>query len=223
MAQGPPRTYTYSEAYEALKQEPQIYQIYVDQKRTKLLDFYNRLLKGPYNFEDISIRHPDILNLSFHRSTPGSTTWYMNRSSPVGSYGVLVRSHGTIHLNIPDNELFSLWEIITDYFPDIQRDLQVRQALLQQNTELKSQMAEQFITSRGGPGNVGVQVASYIEGPRRKGWAEGRNNIHRISPNLLNNTSNIPRHLKKINTTLFTNKGGKRKQRGTKTRRQRKH
>jgi hypothetical protein len=223
MAQGPPRSYTYPEAFEALKQEAQIYQIYVDEQRMKLLDFYNRLLKGPYNFQDVNIRHPDSWSVSFHRYAPGSTIWYMDRSSPVGRYGVLVRSYGTIQMNISDNDLFTLWDIIIDYFPDIQRDLQVRQALLQQNTELKSQMAEGFIRNRGGPEDLGVQVASYIEGPRRKGWAVGKNNIYKINTSLLNNGANVPRHLKKINTTLFTNKGGKRKQRGTKTRRQRKH
>lgn len=217
----PPRFYTHAEAYEAMAREPQIHQIYIDGKRTSLLDLYKRLAHGPYDFQDIHVRHPGVWSISLFRQSPESTHWYLDQSPSLAHYGVLTRSYATQQYTIPNDELYDIWTLLTGYFPDIERDLQLRQVAAHRNTQLRSRAAERFILNRGGPENLGIEAASYIEGPRRRGWAEGLRNLERISPNLFNNTVNMPRHLKKINTTLFSN-GGKRKQR-SKTRRQRKH
>ena len=184
--------------YSSLENEPKVYTLMIDKKKYNLLDFQHRLTKGPFNFKTISVRHPDELNITFYRFTPTDTDWYLDVSNPQAAYG-LTHSFATEAYEIPIENLSDLWEIIKGYFPGIEQGLHNAR----RNRNLRVELAEKYVQNRGGPEELGVEIASFIEGPRPKGWADAKRNLQRI------------------NTTLFTNKGGKRKQR-RKTRKQRK-
>lgn len=188
--------------YASLENEPKVYTLMIDGKPYNLLDFVKRLTQGPFNFKSISVRHPDEWYVRIERDGPTETQWYLNKSYPASAYH-LTHSFGTDQIDIPNENISDLWEIIKGDFPGIEQAVHNART----NRNLRVRAAEQFVTKRGGPEELGVEIASYIEGPRPRGWATPLNNI------------------RKINTTLFN--GGKRKQkrkhRSSKTKKNRKH
>jgi hypothetical protein len=222
IAPPPPRFYTYSEAYDALAREPRIYQVYINNKRSTLLDLFKRLQDPTAPIpEEIRVRHPDIWSVLLYHE--GGENWIMNISPPLSSYGVLTRSYGSIHLSIPENNLFSIWEVLLNYFPALWDDI-VRMQILDSKAQ---KMRANAIGSLADKANIPENMVPFLESyvlprPRVKGWATGQSNLKKIKTNLFTNGEvNLNRALKKINTTLFT-KGGKRKTRRSKTRKQRK-
>ena len=205
-----------------LAKEPDIYQLYIDGKKMGILEFYNRFVKGPFDFKSVQARHKDEMDVEFYREVIGSPNWSMIISLPSARYRSN-RSFGAEHVVVPDAEIYALWEILESELPGLHQALVNRQVAEHTRKEIYAKAAEAMAEQEGLPENLGVEVASYIEGPRRPGWARGKVNLQKINTTLFTNSEvSMPRHLKKLNTTLFSI-GGKRKRRGSKkTRKQRK-
>lgn len=217
-----PKIFTYADAYEALAKEPKIYTIYIDGKKTRLLELFRQLQDPNTKIpRDISIRHPDHWSITLYNY--GDTFWTLSMSPPLASYGVLTRSYANVPLTIPDGNLFLIWEILSDYFPTLWDDVVRMQVLESKMHKMQANAMGSLANKANIPENMVPFLESYvIPRPRVKGWATGESNLKKIKTNLFTNGEvNMNRNLKKINTTLFT-KGGKRKTRKSKTRKQHK-
>ena len=230
-----PRMMTHQEAYDALLLEPKKFEVIVDDKEESISKLFDRLHGGDFPKTSIYIRHPDYYTLMFSNSNEDApndenTIWYMDRSSPIGKYGVMTRTNRMVHIS-PSAIWPSIEYWMSQRWYNMNSDAYVHSTAMNQVLREKTlkqkldQMRVKALHSQaaeyGLPEDLEPLFASYIEArPYVKGFKTVPSNLRKIQSNLFTNGEvNVPRHLKKVNTTLF--QGGKRKRkRLNKTRKQ---
>jgi hypothetical protein len=193
-----PYQMSYDEAESALAAEPKLYEVRLNGKRVSLLTLYNMMGNIPNTITNIFVRHPDHWEALFGGGQGG--LWYLHRTHPLNKYGVLTRTHGTIHTSEE-----GIWEWLTELFPNIEQEVQRQQVAQKKLANLRTKALLETSKQAGLPEDLeNYLLPSYFEHyPRPTGYGE-----------ILNN-------MRKINTTLFS-KGGKRKGKKSKTRKYKK-
>lgn len=166
-----------------------------------------RLQEGVYP-AGLVIFHKDYGTLQFNNIMPGVYLAFRIGPPISGRRGGVGRTFGNITMDAE-------WILphIDDVFDNVSSDIDIQKRAAQKLLKLQTEGARKMMnqSSQNIPREIQNVVAQMI-GERRPvpGAYNVPDRMAMIHTSLLNEEVNVPRHLKKINTTLFAN-GGKRK------------